>query len=180
MKTKHEFKVGDVVRLIERKPRDGDWTKLANIQFGQDLIVNYYQTATGGFASVEFKNTDHNHLIHYADQFELKPDVITVLLRRPSDRKSIEKWLADKGYKNDNPNEYYKSRFESRIINVHLAGIYKGKLTYNGGVRFPKNTKQSLLENDEFMRDWFSHKNIVAIKTKPSVKKAITEIEKYI
>jgi len=109
-----------------------------------------------------------------------KPDVLTIILRRPADRKSIEKFLDKNGYKHDG-DPFDLRKVASRIINVHFRGPCTHDRTYNGQVTYDIRTKEAIVENNEFMvGDHFNHKKIKVIKSKPSVKQAINEIKKYI
>ena len=181
---KAKFKKGDKVVLISRgvhPVETQDWTLGGTIkgkehlQFGTEYVVQRARITE----SVEFIDFEDILLTHIADKFDLKLDVITIILRRPVDRKSIEKFLDSAGYKQDgDPFDYRKTA--SRIINVHLRGTCDGDLTYNGTVTYDVSTKQAIVENNGFMRGWFGHENIKVIKSKPSVSKAIKEIEKYL
>ena len=109
-----------------------------------------------------------------------------IILRRPVDRKLIEKFLEGKGYRNEGRSR----REKSNVLCVHLTGRSKGWVTYNGQCYFNDKvgvgsdagggTKHAIEHACAFARSMFGHENLKVIKTKPSVKKAIIEIEKYI
>ena len=167
-----KFKVGDVVRLIERIPvSNTDWTKQAGLEHGIDYTVLRSTSDIIDFIGEQYS--------HYANQFELKPDVITVVLRRPVDRKAIEEFLNENGYWQE-ADMFPTEKSYSRIIQVHLTGRSKGELTYNGQMDYDSGTKEAIDHTNQFLADRWGYKNIKVIKSKPSVTKAINELKKYI
>jgi len=177
MKTK--FKVGDKVLLTN--PEEGIWGQWArgDCKEGTEYTVSrVYSNDDGG----SYIDMDGVMLTHRSCQFDLvKPDVITIILRRPVDRKNIEKFLFENGFRfeNENPDAPKDAKEKSRIINVHFTGRHKGEITYNAPVVYGMPVKEAIKRNNDFMLSFFGHNEIRVMKSKPSVNQLINELKRY-
>ncbi len=170
-----KIKVGDRVKLDN--VLNNIWGRWANVECDKDEVY----VVSKVFDEKEGQYIDMKGLLltHKASQFRHAPDAVTIILRRPSDRKSIEKFLDEKGYTQHDPFNNM-NRVASRIINVHFRGSCIGERTYNAQVRYNRGTKWAIAENKKFLIERFGHENFEVVKTKPSVNKAIEELKKYI
>jgi len=182
MKTK--FKVGDKVLLTSRGIAEGekkDWS-LGGSQPDQYKIhfnTPYAVIESHITAGIEFIELEGMLFTHPASKFEIKPDVLTIVLRRPADRKSIEKFLKKNGYTRKR-GKGYGNKEASRIIQVHLTGHLKGEVTYNGQMGYENSTKEAIDHTTKFLKGMWKYENIKVLKSKPSVSKLIEQIKKYI
>ena len=189
---KKQFEVGDKVVLTSRGVQgcEGkDWTLGGSnpdkykVEFGTEYeVVRSFKTGEKGreFPYLELKGMLFSHP---QSKFALSPDAVVIVLRRPVDRKSIEKYLFDKGYMYDKHShaEYQESAKEaSRVIAVHLNGKWKDQLTYNDPMTFDIGASFATDETLKFIKPYFNHKEVRVIKTKPSVSQAIVELDKFI
>jgi len=169
-----KFKVGDKVKLNE--PEDSVWGRWAKENCDKDkeyIVVKVYDQELGG----SYIDMDGVFLTHKSSQFEIKPQVLTIVLRRPVDRRSVEKFLNENGYTFQ---DGASNRRNSRIIQIHLEGNDKGKTTYNAKCPYSRGTKEVIEHTNEFLSSMWRYERIKVIKTKPSVKQAINQIKKYI
>jgi len=167
---KNKFEVGDKVVCV----MTSEWQFIIKdgISDGSTHVVT--DAKVNGHVKI-----DYNDWWHSQDKFRHAVDVVTVILRRPVDRFAIEKVLKDRGYGHDGDNPV-SMRNLSRVINIHLASHCKGKRTFYDPCSYKTSVKQTILDNDAFMKSHFGHEHIVVVKSKPSVNKAIEEILKYI
>jgi len=169
MKTK-DFKVGDKVvctgNVHTMVIRDG-------IHNGSKHEI----TGVGGWYSGRMVQIDGNTWRHSPDKFELDVEAVIIVLRRLEDLSGIEKFLKSKGY------EWYSEHSErSRIIVVHFSERIVGEKTmsYLATVKYRDSVKDSVKHTKDFWKARGGYENMVVIKTKPSVRKAIVELKKYI
>ena len=114
MKNKTEFKVGD--KVILTNPEPGDWGRWAKEECSTGIFTVAGVTESGDFFGLEGCS-----FTHMVSQFEIMPDALTIILRRPADRKSIEKFLRKNDYIWMGSTDY-GNKEASRIIQVHLTG----------------------------------------------------------
>ena len=174
---KNQFKVGDEVKLTNVLP--DIWGSWAEEECDKDkayIVSRVYDAETGG----PYIDMEGVFLTHKSCQFKLvKPQVLTIVLRRPVDRGSIEKFLMANGF-NDGSLVKHRRVF-SRTMHVHLEGRSKGDVTYNAKCTWERGTKEVIEHTNEFLsKIMWNYKRIKVIKTKPSVKQAINEISRYI
>ena len=167
-----KFKKGDKVTLT--KPEPGDWGGWAKEECRTGVFTIGHVSNSGDYFDLEGCLYTHR-----AAQFEIAPDVLTVIMRRPVDCKTIEKFMHKKGYSYvpDDEIDLPSIKDSSRVLNIHLSGTYKGSLTYNAPVKYATGTKAAIIENNAFMKSYFGHGTIKVIKSKPSVNEAINQIK---
>ena len=176
---KNQLAVGDEVVCIshdELKSLGGSvggaWTRISGIKVGD--VGKVICASDRGSITV----SDGGGLWLNPQHFVKKPDCIIILVRRPVDGKSIDKYLKSKGIGLSGEGD--DRRDASRVRIVHLTGGFTDKSNYNGMTPFPRSAKDTLFNTKGFMKSHFGHKECLVIKTKPSVKKAIVELEKFI
>lgn len=176
---KAKFKVGDKVVCVElgNKVEGTHYASEDNHQLGGEYTVT--MIGSNGLQGEDGKwiEISGGCYWHHIDSFEIKPDVLTIVLRRPVDRKTIEKFLEDNGYVFQDGGT---DRKRSRIIQVHLTSSDKGKTTYNDQCPYSCGTKEVIEHTNSFLKSYWRYERIKVIKTKPSVTKAINQISKYI
>jgi len=168
-----KFKEGDRVTLRfngQHSREESNWSLADALSFGDELTVRL--VSNDGWLKFEGKT-----YWHVPDKYELVVDCFIIILRRPSDRKSIEKFLKSEGFvwndsAIDNDNKDY-----SRVIVGHLKGYNKGELLFNAAVSFDDSVEYAIKNTEQA---YWKYSSFAIIRTKPSVKQAINEIKKYI
>lgn len=186
-----KFKKGDKVRFVGIN--NDPFNDMSRVMKKAGITENSILTVDEYFEDSYLYNQIYNHESHpyyfkvitnggavWLVEQNFERVGVIIVLRRQSDRKSIEKFLISKGYRWDLDSSTEKEKDQSRIIIVHPGGFGKGNLNFNGQVGFQLSTKNSIASTQQHMSSIWNYTESPIVKTKPSVNKAIGELENLI
>jgi hypothetical protein len=174
MENKCKFRVGEKVRLVSRHEVWAEWLDDMTVGNEYEVTITHDGQGDGDYKDgyIDVKGSIFTHL---ASQFELvKPNRISIILRRGADDRSIRKALEEMGVKwADGAPPTSKSYYERE--DCRLLIIYTGSNLMMWSSAYGKySTAREIRKREQRVE-----RGGLILNTKPSVKQTITELKRY-
>lgn len=170
-----EFRKGDKIKAVKQNEGVwGCWMRQDDIRIGDVLEVSSFRSAGEDYPGlIEIKGKFFKHL---ASQFKIiGPSRIVVILRRGADDRTIRKALEEMGVtwaSGDMPTEVsYLERKGCRMLIIYTESKTLFWSTAHSDQASPRSIRKHEQKVDP---------STLFINTKPSVKQAVKELERYL
>lgn len=171
------FNVGDKVRLVHPANYDfetQDWEAKNGFKIGDVFTVARVQN--DGWLTF---GDEPFFSFHGRFEYFVKEKVpVIIILRREQDRKAVLHALTKRGY--DTEMARYS---KSRVIITHPEShdyFKENTTTFNGMCNWKTSVKDCIKSSADHLTDYFKYTDYAVVKTKPSVNKAIEELNELI